>query len=69
MPLEVGELEPAKIAQEDRRAVSLRDHDGAEVIKALHKADGADDESEIAARHDAAAGVAAVGVDGGFDVC
>src|SRR3981189_710714 len=69
VPLEVGELKPAKIAQEDRRAVSLRDHDGAEVVKVLDKADGADDEAEIAPRHHAAAGVAAVGVDGGFDVC
>src|SRR5262249_30451151 len=63
------ELEPAQIAQEDRRAVSLRDHDGAQVLKALNKADCANDETEVAARHDTAAGVAAVGVDGGLDIC
>jgi hypothetical protein len=35
----------------------------------LNQPDRADDEAEVAAGHDAAAGARAVGVDGGFDVC
>src|SRR5262249_51273637 len=66
--LEVGELQLAEVAQQDRRAVALRHHDGAELVQRLHEADGAHDESELAAGGDAAAGTRAIGVDGGFDV-
>ena len=48
--LQVGELELAEVAQQDRRAVALRDHDGAEIVERLHEADAADDVAEVAAR-------------------
>ena len=60
--------QPAEVADEDRHAVALGDHDVAEVRKVAHQADAADDVALLAAGDAAAAGVGAVVVDGGDDV-
>ena len=64
----IGELELAEIAEEDRCAVALRDHDCAHLIERLYQADAADHISSLAAGHDTAAGACAVGIDGSLDV-
>ena len=59
----VGELQLAKIAHEDRRAIVLGDDDVAEVAEGLDQADAADDVTELTAVEYAAAGAGAVGRD------
>src|SRR5215813_9364452 len=67
--LQVGELQPTEVAEEDWRTVALCNHNGTQVIKRLDKTDGANDEAKVTAGYDATAGIVVIGTNGRFNVC
>jgi len=56
----VRQLELAKVADQDRRAVVLGDDDVAEIVERLHETDATDDVAELAAVEHTAAGIGVV---------